>query len=70
VVHRKKTTTGGVIFLKDAERQGLTRPKKTMRRFAWDVERGIDEAQVRYAYAILPSQKLDDREIVDKIEAL
>jgi hypothetical protein len=28
-VRRKKTTTGGVVFLKGAERQGLTRPKKT-----------------------------------------
>jgi hypothetical protein len=41
-----------------------------MRRFVWDVEHVIDEAQVRYAYAILPSQKLDDGEIGDKIEAL
>jgi hypothetical protein len=71
VVHRKKTTTNGVVFLKDAERQGLTRPKKTIRRFgAFDVDRGIDEDQVRYAYAIVPTQKLEGGELEDKIEAL
>jgi uncharacterized protein YhfF len=47
VVHGKKTATSGVVFLKDAEREGLGRPKKTMRRFAFDVDRGIDESQVR-----------------------
>jgi hypothetical protein len=70
VVHGKKTTMGGVVFLKDAEREGLTRPKKTMRRFVFDVDRGINESQVRYAYSIVPSQKLDARELGDKIEEL
>jgi hypothetical protein len=70
VVHGKKTAPGGVIFLKDAEREGRTKPKKTIRRFAFDVDRGIDESQVRYAYSIVPSQKLDAGELVDKIEEL
>jgi hypothetical protein len=70
VVHGKKTATGGVVFLKDAEREGLTRPKKTMRRFAFDVDRGINESQVRYAYSIVPSQKLDAGELGDKIKEL
>jgi hypothetical protein len=70
VVHRKKTTTDGVVFLKDAERQGLTRPKKTIRSFAFDVDRGIHESEVRYAYAIVPTQKLEGRELEDKIEVL
>jgi hypothetical protein len=70
VVRGKKTAPGGVAFLKDAEREGLTRPKKTIRRFAFDVDHGIDESQVRYAYSIVPSQKLDAGEVVDKIEEL
>jgi hypothetical protein len=70
VVHGKKTAPGGVVFLKDAEREGRARPKKTIRRFAFDVDRGIDESQVRYAYSILPAQKLDAGELVDKIEEL
>jgi hypothetical protein len=69
-VSKTKTAAGGMIFLKNAVQQGGTRPKKTMRRFAWDVERGIDEAQVRYANAILPGQKLEKGELGDKIEAL
>jgi hypothetical protein len=70
VAHRKKTTADGVVFLKDAEREGLTRPKKTIRRFAFDVDREIDEDQVRYAYSIVPTQTLEDGELEDKIKAL
>jgi hypothetical protein len=41
-----------------------------MRRFAFDVDCGINESQVCYAYSIVPSQKLDTGELRDKIEEL
>jgi hypothetical protein len=64
------TAPGGVVFLKDAEREGRARRKKTIRRFTFGVDRGTDESQVRYAYSILPAHKLDAGELVDKIEEL